>query len=275
MKIQYLGTAAAEGLPGLFCNCNYCKQARKLKGKDYRTRSQAIIDNRLLVDYPADSYNHMIMYDMDLPNLHSILITHTHQDHLYLEDLGLRFEVFSSDINGQLTLYGNDALAQKYNAFYKADLEDTHLDGKLGCVELSEFITVDIEGYAVTPLLANHDKQEKCFIYLVEKDGKAILYGNDTGWFPEKTWEYLSHKRIDLVSLDCTTLKYKDGTNHMGIEDVLEVKARLKSLGCTDSTSVFVITHFSHNGHMLHSQIEEAVLPYNITVAYDGLEVEF
>ena len=30
MKIKYLGTAAAEGVPAIFCNCETCKEARKL-----------------------------------------------------------------------------------------------------------------------------------------------------------------------------------------------------------------------------------------------------
>ena len=29
MKLTYLGTAAAEGLPALFCNCEFCQKARE------------------------------------------------------------------------------------------------------------------------------------------------------------------------------------------------------------------------------------------------------
>ncbi len=29
MKLQYLGTAAAEGIPALFCNCPVCTAARR------------------------------------------------------------------------------------------------------------------------------------------------------------------------------------------------------------------------------------------------------
>ena len=38
MKIAYLGTSAAEGIPALFCHCDVCKYARKYKGKNIRTR---------------------------------------------------------------------------------------------------------------------------------------------------------------------------------------------------------------------------------------------
>lgn len=273
MEIKYLGTAAAEGWPALFCNCQYCKRAQAAGGKNLRTRSQCIIDDKLLVDFPADSYMHMISYNIDIPNIHSILITHTHQDHLYLEDLGLRFEVFAHEINGELCLYGNDTLLKKFNALYKKDPDDTHLDGKLDCRQLQEFVPADIEGYVVTPLIASHDRSEKCFLYMIEKGGKALLYGNDTGWFPQVTWDYLENRKLDLVSLDCTTLKYKEGENHMGIQDVLDVKKRLRDLNCISNSTTFVITHFSHNGHLLHDEIEREVFSDGILAVYDGFEV--
>ncbi len=33
MKLKYLGTAAAEGIPALFCRCEMCAYARKAGGK--------------------------------------------------------------------------------------------------------------------------------------------------------------------------------------------------------------------------------------------------
>ena len=51
MEIQYLGTAAAEGWPAIFCNCESCKKAATKRGKNIRTRSQAIIDKKILIDY--------------------------------------------------------------------------------------------------------------------------------------------------------------------------------------------------------------------------------
>ncbi len=275
MKIKYLGTAAAEGYPGIFCNCFYCQEAQKLGGKNIRTRSQSIIDDKLLIDFPADSYSHMLQHHIDLPNIHSILITHTHQDHLYLEDLGLRCEGFSHFINGELTLYGNPSLKAKFSHIYKQNPTDTHLSGKLNCIELVEFIPVPIENYIVTPLLANHDKNEKCYIYLIEKENKLLLYGNDTGWFPEATWQYLSGKKIDCLSLDCTHMKYKEGSNHMGFPDILELLKQLDTLHCIKPDTRKILTHFSHNGHLLHNDMEAFAFSYDIQIAYDGLEVVF
>ena len=33
MKIKYLGTAAAEGVPAIFCDCETCRYVRKHGGK--------------------------------------------------------------------------------------------------------------------------------------------------------------------------------------------------------------------------------------------------
>ena len=45
MKFHFLGTAAAEGIPALFCECAVCKEAREKGGRFIRTRSQALIDD--------------------------------------------------------------------------------------------------------------------------------------------------------------------------------------------------------------------------------------
>src|SRR4051794_5463009 len=57
MRLRFLGTAAAEGYPDPFCDCEYCRQARERGGKSLRRRSSALIDDVLLIgpgpDLPA------------------------------------------------------------------------------------------------------------------------------------------------------------------------------------------------------------------------------
>ena len=66
MKFKFLGTAAAEGVPGLFCNCEICEKTRILKGKNIRTRSQSLINDDLLIDFPADTYLHVLNYGLEI-----------------------------------------------------------------------------------------------------------------------------------------------------------------------------------------------------------------
>ena len=90
MRIQYLGTGAAEGIPALYCHCRVCQKARELKGREIRTRAQTLIDGRLLLDFGPDTYMHTLQYDIELADIYHCLITHTHDDHLYVDDLRAR-----------------------------------------------------------------------------------------------------------------------------------------------------------------------------------------
>ncbi len=271
MKLQYFGTAAAEGWPGVFCRCEYCREAARLGGKNIRTRSQALLDGRILFDLPPDTYLHMLRDGLDLPHIRSVLITHTHQDHFYPEELGFRYGVFARGVDDTLTLYGNDAMAAALERVITGEGKSREV---VDWREIAPYQPIEIEGYTVSAMLASHDRGERCYIYLVEKEGQTLLYGNDTGLFPEKTWEYLADKKLGLVSLDCTTGYAKEGRNHMGVPDVIEVKRRLTAMGCADESTRFVATHFSHNGRLLHHELEAALSPHGIGVAYDGMTAE-
>ena len=75
MKLKYLGTAAAEGVPALFCDCDTCRRSKLLGGKNIRSRSQAVINDDLLIDLPCDHFMHLIQNQIDFRNIKYCLIT--------------------------------------------------------------------------------------------------------------------------------------------------------------------------------------------------------
>ncbi|MGN0801604.1 MAG: MBL fold metallo-hydrolase, partial [Candidatus Faecivicinus sp.] len=274
MKIKYYGTAAAEGWPALFCACPSCREAKRRGGKNIRTRSQASIDGTLLIDFPPDTYMHMLYGGLELPRYKSCIVTHAHEDHLYPYDIGTRAHGYADELEAEiLTFYGSDSVIEWIEALpdWAKDRE------RIAWNEVREYVPFEVEGYTVTPMLAAHGQWQspplKCFIYMIEKDGERLLYGNDTGCFPESTWKFIRGKRFDLISLDCTMLEHREGRNHMGIEDVVEVQKRLIEMGCADGATQWVINHFSHNGHILHEELEEIMRPHGFSVAYDGFEI--
>ena len=86
MKIEFLGTAAYEGVPALFCQCRVCKLSRERGGRNLRTRSQALVDGELLLEFNADTFCHYLNYAFDWEKICGCLITHSHCDHLYPDD---------------------------------------------------------------------------------------------------------------------------------------------------------------------------------------------
>lgn len=276
MKIKYLGTAAAEGIPGLFCKCRVCEEARKNGGKDIRTRSQALIDDKILIDFPADTYMHVLNYGLPLEDIHTCIVTHSHLDHLYERDLWCRNPGIANNIEEKpLNMYLTEAGFKKTESYIKEFGKTPESRVTLNLIE--PFKSFTAEGYTVTPLKADHDPATNPVIFIIEKDGKAILYSNDTGTYPAETVEYLKgcKKHFDLVSFDCTNVFLDYRGNHMGLLENSEVKEMLTEWGLCDESTIFVVNHFSHNGGGTHEEIVKAAKEYGFEVSYDSMEIEF
>ena len=54
-----------------------------------------MIDDDLMVDFPPDSYWHIVNYGIDASQIKHLVITHSHQDHFFIDDLKLRKPVFA------------------------------------------------------------------------------------------------------------------------------------------------------------------------------------
>jgi len=279
MTFQYLGTSAAEGWPSLFCTCRACREARSDGGKSIRTRSQSMIDGTLLLDFPPDTLLHTVRHGLDTAAIRDILITHTHEDHLYLEDIMVARQPGYSEFeqNFVLRVHGNDALLQKVDS-WRGNPATNFEEVTKYCAftEQTEFVPFQAGAYTVTALLADHNKREKCFIYLIEKDGKAVLYAHDTGYFPEATWAYLAGKTLNMASLDCTHIMNECRRNHMGIPCCAEVRERMLSDGIATKSTVFVLNHFSHNGDeaAAYDALAERAAAYGFLVSHDGMIIE-
>jgi phosphoribosyl 1,2-cyclic phosphate phosphodiesterase len=265
MKVHFLGTAAAEGIPSLFCRCETCRQATQRGGKNIRTRTSVMIDDVLKIDFPPDTYFHMIRDGLDLETVQDLVITHSHSDHLLPEDLYMRLPGFAQSEDRPIHVYGHDrpigkcidvvGNAQKKFAFHV----------------VQPFVPVRTQTAVIVPLLADHDKTETCLLYYIEKDGKTMLYGHDSGWFPEATLNWLKDKKLDLAILECTTGRKPCRNNHMDIDCTVETKEWLAGNGVLKPDAQVTVTHFSHNAHMLHEDFVAAFEPHGITVAYDGM----
>ena len=276
MKFKYLGTAAAECFPGLFCSCEHCKRAMKAGGKNIRTRSQAIVNGDLLIDLPPDTYYHIIKDGLDLTKVKYIIFTHSHEDHFYLYDLHRTYPPFAYDANKQkipqINIYANESINR-----YSGDFEN--VKDILCFHEIHAFEKFTVGEYTVTPLKADHDQSQNCLIFIIEdKSGKKILFGNDTGYFPGETWDYLQKNhtggnKFDFVSLDATSGIEECRRGHMGIVCGAEVRDRLTEMGAADSKTIFCYNHFSHNGAKIYDELVPIAEDMGFLVSYDGMEL--
>ena len=148
--------------------------------------------------------------------------------------------------------------------------------------------TYNIGDYKVTPLPAVHSGYNietgtyygfTPVTYIIEKDGKSMLYHHDSDKYVKETFEFLKsrNKPFDLVSFDCTNgLNPHTYIGHLGYEECLQYKKEFIENGLATTETKFVVNHFSHNGkYSVYDDMVTIAEKDGIIVSYDGLEVEF
>ncbi|MBE6688416.1 MAG: MBL fold metallo-hydrolase [Ruminococcaceae bacterium] len=266
MKLTYLGTAASEGMPAVFCNCKYCVEARRLGGKNIRTRSQTLINNDMLIDFPADTYHHFLTNGIEGDLIKYLVITHAHEDHFYKDDLLIRGGAYAKEMRvPTLKVFCSGYTAKMFSSAPK----------NVEINVIKAFDTVQVDGYRITALPARHMPEGEALIYIIEGD-KTLLYAHDTGYFYEEVFSYIEENKkvFDMVSLDCTNVDIPAGKgSHMDFANIKEVLERLSGMGAVNDKTIKYVNHFSHNGNPIHHIIEENAKQYGCLVAYDGCQV--
>jgi phosphoribosyl 1,2-cyclic phosphate phosphodiesterase len=276
MDVLFLGTAAAEGYPAIFCRCARCEAARRLGGPNLRRRSAALIDGVLLLDCGPDLLAAAHAYGLQLDRVRYLLLTHAHDDHLYLPNLVYRAPGFAGSELDHLEIYGTAPSLQRLG------LSDERLNRLNASVHpIATFETFQAGPYTVTALRARHDMSLEPVIYVIQKDATALLYGTDTGPFWPETWDALDALGRAGVQLGAVVLEATRGmlpsleqpTGHMNIAECLAHYAELRQRGLVRPGAPALAHHFSHNGVPLHEELAQLLAPGGMQPAYDGLRL--
>ena len=277
MKLQFLGTAAAERIPAIFCACDTCKRALNAGGRNIMKRSQVLINDNLLIDFSGDTYANFINMKKTLSEVEYLLITHAHEDHFTFEDFFSRFEGVAYNVKAEKIKVYLSSVA--YDIMQKCitarNIDKSRLEKRFEFIVVKPFTTISVGNYTVTVLPAVHASEGEALIFLIENDGKAFFYGTDTGFFSEEIDDFLikEDKKIDLLCLDCT--KCDNEFNyyvHMSMSEGRRIANRFAAKGLLKENAILYYTHFSHNGKMIYDELTKvAKSKYGFNVAYDGL----
>ena len=268
MEVKLLGTSAAEGWPALFCRCDACAKARRLGGKNIRTRASALIDNSLKIDFSPDTLQQIVKFDIDLQCLSGVLITHAHDDHFAPAELQYRGEHFvPTPINQPLPIYGPPEVKERLTQLY--DLSKLPLT----LITLEPWKTQRAGQYLITPILAQHDRDIACYNYIIEgPNGERLLYASDTGWYEKPTWRFLETTRLDGIVVEATKGMQEDGyMAHLCIPEVVRLRTDLIASGSLRPDAPVVATHLSHLCGLLHEELEAIMTPQGIQTGFDGM----
>ncbi len=261
----------------MFCNCDYCKNIRVLGTEEYRTRSQVLIDEELSIDFPPDAFAHSLKFGAEFSRLKYVLVTHSHMDHFYAHDFILFGYKYARPATEKLSIYGNSEVKKVFNECTRREMKPDvapHIEFNL----INPNDNFFVGEYKVLALPANHEKNEDCLLYYIERGGKGYLHFYDTGRVGDEVFDALASfgAKVHVVAFDCTFVAYTagEGRRHMGIEDDMSMKEKLFKRGIIDENTKIIITHFSHNSNPTRAYLKEIEKKYGVIAAYDGLKVE-
>lgn len=267
MNLRLLGTGAADGIPGFFSDDPVSGYARKVGGKETRTRTGALLDGIIKIDLPPDTYMQMLRDHVDFADWTALIFTHSDDDHLITAELQYAVIPFTQRDHLPFTVYANPTVCSLIHARYPdwpIELQETH-----------SFVAFDHGPYRITPIRARHIDEEDCHNLIFERGGKTLLYGTDTGIWSEETFDFLQRFQLDLLVIECT-----DGDQpstyhgHLNIDSCRGVVDRLRTQGTVRSDTRIVTTHHSWRGGLSHYQLEQRLAPFGIEPGYDGMILE-
>ena len=253
MKIHFLGTSAAEGIPVIGCDCAHCTRARNEGGKLVRERNSILFSlpgYELLVDCAPDIRGLINKYQ--IAELDGILATRSRYDHIG----GIKeFEWWP----GQLDFLAEDTLFEAIRREHWTELLDTvmfHIPYYPGS-------SLYFSGFSIIPFAARRSRP--IFGISVKEGETRVVYTSDT---PARLTNYARR-----VMWECDLLIVNTPTfdvileNHINALEAIELKDRV-------GAKKMILTYINHENKP-HDELEEFVRQVEgVSVAYDGMMLE-
>lgn len=285
--MQFLGTAAADCIPCPFCDCEICEQARQ-DPKLLRFRSMFLLDDKNLIDCNPELHAATIRFGLNLSQVETVFVTHTHEDHFCPSNsmlLSLSRTRRDVPIHVFLSEAGYAAVMRLYELVKK---DFSHMDavrdyeaGRVILHPVKVGVPFEHGGYRVMAVEGRHrvSESELAINYLFEKDGKKFLYACDTGVYMPESMELLRGKQIDVLVMECTN---DDGPvekaySHMNLAGFAHMVDWMLEVEAIRPDTRIYATHMAHKRTMSMAETqawldENVRLP--VTMAWDGLKIE-
>ena len=201
----------------------------------------SLIDNNVLIDCGNGLVKTMAEQGIDINEIETVLITHTHADHI----LDLPFFIFTRAFQSpkkRATIYspmGTEKMIELICNECLGDVPDIYQTWKENSkVEFCEFETLENQkvanDYYVTAYLVDHGNRKPAYGYTVTKENKTIGFSGDSIYCEgvEKIVQ-----KSNVAVLDMAVPIFSTNRAHMGTDNI--------ELLCKKYNKTIVATHMS------------------------------
>lgn len=253
MKIILVGSGTSQGIPIIGCKCETCLSDNP---KDKRLRASVYVEIngvKILIDTSIDFRQQMLREG--IIDLDAVLFTHHHVDHIMgmddLRQINQRYKKY-------IDIYGNKLTLNEIKITFRYALDEELK--RYWCVPLVNFNYIenknfDIKDIKIIPIEVYHGRI-KIFGYRIGN----FAYITDASKIPEKEMEKLEN--LDVLILNA--LRKSPHPTHFNLEQATEIAKQVKAKK----------TYFTHITHDLKHEEICSILPENVELGYDGLEMK-
>jgi len=252
LHITVLGSGTSVGVPTIGCDCKVCTSE---DSRDKRLRPSVLIrydGHGVLIDTTPDFRQQALRAKIE--RLDAILFTHSHADHIMGLDDVRPFNFRQREV---IPIYGADSTLEAIKTSFRYIFRD-NAGSATAIPKLDPNILTgepfDLFGLRFTPIPVTHGKDT---IYGFRFGDAAYL--TDHSDIPEASLKLL--RGLDVLFLDA--LRYKPHPTHSTVERSLEYVEMLTPRRA----------YFTHICHDLQHKRVESLLPPNVRLAYDGLDI--
>ena len=252
ISLLVLGSGTSTGVPMIGCECDTC---RSDDPKDTRTRASALISWRenseirnILVDTSTDLRQQSL--NARLNRIDSVLFTHPHADHIHGIDELRSFNFLQKN---SIPCYGSPYTLSRIKTMFDYIFSDD--------VQLSAIPKITLEpmegeftlfGRKIVPLPAKHGEMD-IYGYRIG----TVAYLTDCNSVPDSTIENMQH--LSLLVIGAVQTQYHP--THFNIDQAVELSSKIGAKK----------TYITHLNHTIRHNDQNAKLPENVRLAYDGL----
>ncbi|MBI5086068.1 MAG: MBL fold metallo-hydrolase [Acidobacteria bacterium] len=240
------------GVPTIGCHCKVCLSSDP---RDRRLRPSVCVrwDERVvMIDTGPDFRQQALAHGIE--RIDAVLYTHAHADHILgLDDL----RPFNFHQKEPIPIHASEFTMGVIRRVFSYIFHDGPTESSRPRIvpHLFDGAPIDVDGVRFLPVPVRHGTGE-CHGFRFGR----MAYLTDHSEIPEESLRLL--EGLDVLFLDA--LRYKPHPTHSTVDHSLKTVARLQPR----------LTYFTHISHDLAHQRAESLLPENVRLAYDGLEIE-
>lgn len=252
----FLGSGSSAGIPLIGCHCAVCSSTLS---RNKRLRPSGLVkigEKSFLIDSGPDFRQQALLHRIE--HLDGLLLTHTHFDHIAgLDEL----RVFNFRMKRPMPcLLSNESLEdlkKRYNYLFEKTEKNVSMIAQFQFQLVPEdFGTAVFEGMEIGAMTYFQGKMQVTGFRFGD-----FAYVSDIRDYDESIFDALKGVRVLILS----ALRSETTAVHLSVDEAV---AFVRKTGAEKAW-------FTHISHHLEHEATERLLPPDIRMGYDGLEIEF